>query len=126
MGNVVDFRQLAQAVPIRLQINTMCTRNIFFHSAKIVNSLISIDGTSKVGEKQFSDVRKGCKSRESKIEAHCCQFAGLTCSPYFAAPDFIFTKCATELNRAADASRAKSKIAATRYNTIYQLCTAVY
>ena len=122
MGKVVDFRQLAQAVPIRLQINTMCTRNTFFHSAKIVNSLISIDGTSKVGEKQFSDVRKGCKSRESKIEAHCSQFAGLVCSPYFAAPDFIFTK----LNRAADASRAKSKIVATRYSTNYQLCTAVY
>ena len=45
-----------------------------------------MDYTSKVDEKQFLDVRKGRKSRESKIEVHCGQFAGQAHSPYFTAP----------------------------------------
>ena len=32
--------------------------------------IMSMDYISKVGEKQFSDVRKGRKSKESKIEVH--------------------------------------------------------
>ena len=48
----------------------------FLHSAKsfqLENELVSVDYTSKVGEKQFSDVWKGLKSRESKIKV-CCSW----------------------------------------------------
>ena len=45
-----------------------------------------VDYTSKAGEKQFSDVWKRRKSRESKIKVPYSWFAGLTRSPYFAAP----------------------------------------
>ena len=47
--------------------------------------LVSVDYTSKVGEKQFSDVWKRCKSRESNIKIDCSWFVGLTRSPYLAA-----------------------------------------
>ena len=36
------------------------------------NELVSVDYTLKVGEKQFSDVRKRRKSREFKIKVYCC------------------------------------------------------
>ena len=60
------FRRLALAVLIRLQNETTCTRDILSTQQKIVNS-ISADYNSKVGEKQFSGVRKRRKSRESKF-----------------------------------------------------------
>ena len=37
-------------------------------NCQLENELISVDYTSKVGEKQFSDVRKGLTF---KIEVHC-------------------------------------------------------
>ena len=83
-GKVVDFRCLALAVPIRLQNEITWTRDILSTQQRIANS-ISTDYNSKVGEKQFSGVRKGRKSRESKIKIHCSWFAGPTCSSYFAA-----------------------------------------
>ena len=48
----------------------------FVHSAKncqLENELVSVDYSSKVGEKQCSDVRKRRKSRESKIKV-CCSW----------------------------------------------------
>ena len=89
VGKVVDFYRLAVAVPIRLQNEITCTHDILSTQQKIVNSkseLISVDYTLKVGEKQFSDVQKRHKSRESMIKVCCSWFAGQTCSPYFAAP----------------------------------------
>ena len=79
---------MALAAPIRLQNETTCTRDILSTQQKlsIRNELVSADYTSKVGEKQFLDVRKGRKSRESKIEVHCSWFAGPARSLYFAAP----------------------------------------
>ena len=47
---------------------------------------MSADCISKVDEKQFLDVRKGSKSRDSKVEVHCSWFTGPIRSPYFAAP----------------------------------------
>ena len=64
-GKVVDFRRLALAVPIRLQNETTCTRDIFVHSAKnwkLENELISIDYTSKFGETVF-----GC-AEEAQVQ----------------------------------------------------------
>ena len=61
----------------------------FVQSAKncqLENELVSIDYTSKVGKKQFSDGWKSRKSRESKIKVCCNWFAGPTHSPYLAAP----------------------------------------
>ena len=51
-------------------------------NSKMSNELISVDYTSKGGEKQFLDVRKGRKSRESKNKVRCSWFAGPTHSPY--------------------------------------------
>ena len=39
---VVDFRRLAVAVPIRLQNETMCTRDILSTQQKIVNSKMNL------------------------------------------------------------------------------------
>ena len=55
-------------------------------NCQLENELVSVDYTSKVGEKQFSDVWKRHKSRESKIKFCCSWFAGPTRSPYFAGP----------------------------------------
>ena len=57
----------------------------------------------KVGEKQFSDVRKGCKSKESKIKVNYRQ---LQTGLIIILRSFKFTckKCVMELNTAADAS----------------------
>ena len=88
VGKAVDFLRLALAVPIRLQNETTCARH-FVHSAKywqLENELVSVDYASKVGEKQFSEVQKRRKSEESKIKVCCNWFAGLTRSPYCAAP----------------------------------------
>ena len=51
-------------------------------------SVDDVDYTLKVGEKQFADVGKVRKSRESKIEVCCSWFAGpgLAYHAYFAAP----------------------------------------
>ena len=42
VGKVVDFRRLALAVPIRLQNETTCTRDILSTQQKIVNSKINL------------------------------------------------------------------------------------
>ena len=66
-----------------------CVHVTFVHSTKkrqLKNELVSVDYTSKVGEKQFSNVRKRHKFRESKIKGCCSWLAGPTRSPYFAAP----------------------------------------
>ena len=75
-GKVVNFRHLALAVPIKLQNETTFTHDILFTQQKNCqreNELVSVDYTSKVGEKPFSDVRKRRKSRESKIKV-CCSW----------------------------------------------------
>ena len=41
-GKVVDFRRLALAVPIRLQNETMCTRDILSTQQNIVNSKMNL------------------------------------------------------------------------------------
>ena len=84
-GKVVDFRRLALAEPIRLHNETTCTRDILSTQQKL-STRKSVDYSSKVGEKQFPDVRKGRKSSDSKNEVLCSWFAGPTRSPYFAAP----------------------------------------
>ena len=61
-------------------------KHFSLHSAKscqLENELLNIDYNSKVGEKQFSDVWKRCKSWESKIKVYCSCSVGPT---YFAAP----------------------------------------
>ena len=53
-GKVVDFHRLGLVVPIRLQNETTCTRDILSTQQKncqLENKLVSIDYTSKVGEK---------------------------------------------------------------------------
>ena len=110
-GKVVDFQRLALVVPIRLQNKSMCTRPL---SKKLstrkcqMNELISVDYTSKGGEKQFLDVRKGRKSRESKNKVRC---SWPTHSPYidWSSSEFTCTKCIPELNRAEDALKTGSK-----------------
>ena len=99
----------------RLQNETSWTRDILSTQQKIVNS-ISTDYNSKVGEKQFSGVWKGRKSRESKIKIHCGSFAGPTRSSYFAAPSLQVqsaSRNSTEL-RMPRGQRAK----------LYKACTA--
>ena len=67
--------------------NHMYTRQ-FVHSAKncqLENWIYKLHYTSKIGEKQFSDVRKRLKLRESKFKVCCSWFAGLIRSPYFVA-----------------------------------------
>ena len=93
-GKVVDFRHHALVDPIRLQNESTYTRDILSTQQKncqLENELVSLDYTSKVGERQFLDVRKRCKSRESKIKFTC-------------------TKCVTELNTTAVASKTRSEI----------------
>ena len=73
---VVDFRCLGLAVPIRLQKETTCTRDILSTQQKncqLRNEFVSVDYTSRVGEKQFSNVRKSRKFRDSNIKA-CCSW----------------------------------------------------
>ena len=41
-GKVVDFRHLGLAVPIRLQNETMCTRDILSTQQKIANSKMNL------------------------------------------------------------------------------------
>ena len=90
-GKVVDLQRLALAVQITNQIaerNHVYTWH-FVNSAKycqLKNELISADCISKVDEKQFLDVQKGSKSRDSKVEVHCSWFTGPTRSSYFTAP----------------------------------------
>ena len=77
----------------------------FVHSAKkcqLKNELVSVNYTSKVGEKQFSNVRKRRKSRESKIKGWFCGTDLLT---VLCSSEFTCTKCVTELNTTADASK---------------------
>ena len=58
------------------------------------NSKMSVDYTSKDGEKQFPDVWKRRKSRESKIKVCCSWFAGPTRSvTIFCSSEFTCTKC---------------------------------
>ena len=84
-------------------------RDIFSTQQEIVNSKMNY--TSKVGEKQFSDVWKRRKSRESNIKVSCSWFAGPTWSPYFnCSAEFKCTKCVTELNTTADVSKTRSEI----------------
>ena len=80
---------------------------------------ISVDYTSKVGEKQFSDVRKGPKSRQSKIKVCCSWFVGPTHSPYFAAPSLqSASRNSTELQILKDEERNCKELALLpRYNT---------
>ena len=77
-------------------------------NSKMSNELISVDHTSKGGEKQFLDVRKGRKSRESKNKVRC---SWPTHSPYidWSSSEFTCTKCIPELNRAEDALKTRSK-----------------
>ena len=42
-----------------------------------------IEATSRVGEKQFSNVQKGYRSKEFKIDVYCSWFVGPSCLPYF-------------------------------------------
>ena len=100
MGKVVDFWCLALAVPVRWQNETTFTHDILSTQQKLTTR-ISTDYTTKVGEKkqQFLDMRKGSKSKESKIEVYCSWFAGPTCSPYFIAPArYTYKKCVMKLN----------------------------
>ena len=74
---------------------------------------ISTEYTSKVGEKQFSDVWKGGKFRESKIQGNSSWLVGLPCSPQLLRScEFTCTKCIMKLYRTVDASRVKSEIIA--------------
>ena len=69
---------------------------------------MSTDYISKVGEKQFSDVQKGRKSEESKIEV---QYSWLRDRlTILHSSKCTYKKCVMELNRAVDASRTKSKV----------------
>ena len=84
-GKAVDFQHLALAVPIRLQNETTCTRDISSTQQKIINSKLNY--TSKVDEKQFSGVQRDPtpKSPRSKFTVvGLCM--GIPNFPYFAAP----------------------------------------
>ena len=73
----VDFCCLALAVPIKLQNETMCTRHSVYSAknCQFINEFVRVDYPLKVGEKQFLDVRKRHKSRESKIKVCYSWFA---------------------------------------------------
>ena len=77
-------------------------------NSKMSNELISVDYTSKGGGKQFLDVRKGRKSRESKNKVRC---SWPTHSPYidWSSSEFTCTQCVPGLNRAEDALKTRSK-----------------
>ena len=90
-GNIRGKHHLTLALPIRLQNETTFTRH-FVHSAKrwqLENELVSTDYPSKVGEKQLSDVRKGCKFNKPKIKVHCSLFVRPAHSAYFIASSLL-------------------------------------
>ena len=67
----IDFWHLDQAVPIRLRNRIMCTQDrLSILSRNFKNELVSTDYTSKGGEKQFSYVQKGGKTKKSEDEVH--------------------------------------------------------
>ena len=85
----------------------------FVHSAKNCqheNELVSVDYTSIVGEKQLLDVRKGCKSRKSKIKDFLLLVCGTDSLTILCSSEFTCTNCVMELNTTADASKARSEI----------------
>ena len=97
----------------------------FVHSAKncqLENQLISTDWTSKVGEKQFSNVWKGCKSRQSKIKIHCSWLPGPAHSPCFTVPSLHVKIMPQNSNRFAGASRTKNYVV----NSFHWYCMATY
>ena len=114
----MEFQCLALAVPIRLQNETTCTRDIFPPRAKVVNSKLNVlvqTTPQRLVKNSFQMYmyRTGAcpESPRSKFTIVCLRDQlTIPCSS-----EFTWTNCITELNRAADVSRTKNE-------TVNSLC----
>ena len=102
----------------------------FVHSAKncqLENELVSVDYASKVGEKQFLDVRKSRKSRESKIKVCSSSLQDWLAHHTFQLQVYVH-KVRLELNTTVDALKTRSKIVNSLrcYQVWYQYCMTAH